>query len=43
MSRAEYLKRLEDAYSAGRISAEAYDAGIMNADAFCDEEEEEEE
>ena len=43
MRKSEYMKRLEKAYSAGKISAEAYDAGIMNADAFCDDEEEEEE
>ena len=37
MTRREYMRRLEDAYSAGRISGEAYDAGIMNADIFCDD------
>lgn len=42
MRRSEYLKRLEEAHSAGKISAEAYDAGVINADAFCDDEEEEE-
>lgn len=41
MNRAEYMKRLEEAYAAGRISEEAYDAGIMNADIFCDDDEEE--
>ena len=40
MSRTEYMKRLEDAYHSGRISAEAYDAGVMNADVFCDDEDE---
>lgn len=39
MNRQEYMKRLEEAYSAGRISEEAYDAGIMNADIFCDDDE----
>ena len=41
MNRQEYMKRLEEAYSAGRISAEAYDAGIMNADVFCDDDDDE--
>ncbi len=31
------MKRLEEAYAEGRISEEAYDAGIMNADIFCDD------
>lgn len=41
MRRTEYLKRLEEAYSAGRISAEAYDAGVMNADVFGDDDDDE--
>jgi len=40
MNRQEYMKRLEEAYDAGRISEEAYDAGIMNADIFCDDDDE---
>ena len=43
MTRKEYMKRLDEAFSSGRISAEAYDAGIMNADIFCDDDDEEEE
>lgn len=43
MNRAEYMKRLEDAHSSGRISAEAYDAGVENADVFCDDDEDESE
>lgn len=41
MSKQEYMKRLEESYSAGRISAEAYDAGLMNADIFCDDDDDE--
>lgn len=40
MKRTEYMKRLEEAWATGRITAEAYDAGIMNADIFCDDDEE---
>lgn len=39
MSRNEYLERAFEAYNSGRVSAEAYDAMIMNADVFCDDEE----
>lgn len=42
MTRSDYLKSLAEAYDTGRISAEAYDAGIENADIFCDDEEEDE-
>ena len=37
------MKSIQEAYDTGRISAEAYDAAIMNADEFCDDEEGEEE
>ena len=37
MTRHEYMKRLEEALAAGRISEEAYDAAAMNADIFCDD------
>lgn len=37
MTRAEYMKRALDAWSAGRIDEETYDAMILNADVFCDE------
>lgn len=40
MKRSEYLERAFEAYNSGRVSEEAYDAMIMNADAFCDEDEE---
>lgn len=40
MKRNEYLERAFEAYNSGKISEEAYDAMIMNADAFCDDEEE---
>lgn len=37
MSKAEYLKQLFDAYNKGDITEEAYDAGVTNADMFCEE------
>ena len=40
MTKKAYMERLERAYAEGRISIEAYDAGIMNADIFCDDDEE---
>lgn len=42
MNRNEYMKRLLDSYNSGKISVEAYDVAIENADIFCDDEEEEE-
>ena len=41
MVKSEYLKQLFKLYNSGEISEEAYDAGVMNADIFCDEESEE--
>jgi hypothetical protein len=38
MTRDEYLEAATEAYNAGRISAEAYDACIANADIFTDTE-----
>ena len=32
--------RLEQAYTSGRIDGAAYDAGVINADIFCDDDEE---
>lgn len=40
MTKQEYLMRLEQAYTSGRIDGAAYDAGVMNADIFCDDDEE---
>jgi hypothetical protein len=40
MSRAEYMEMLLDAFDSGKISAEAYDVGIQNADIFCDDDDE---
>lgn len=37
MKKREYMKRALDALNAGRVSEDAYDAMIMNADIFCDE------
>lgn len=41
MKRNEYFKRALDLYGRGQISGEVYDAMIMNADVFCDDEEDE--
>jgi|GEM_PF-1287387 len=40
MSRNKYFKKALELYNAGQISEEAYDAMIMNADVFCDDDEE---
>lgn len=37
MTRDEYLENLFNAWNEGRISDEAYDAGVSNIDAFCDD------
>ena len=39
MTKSEYLQRAADAYDAGRIDDNVYDAMLMNADIFCDEDE----
>lgn len=39
MTREEYLAHATESYNEGRISAEAYDAIIANADIFTDTEE----
>lgn len=41
MKRSEYLHRALEAYNDGRISEEVYDSMVMNADVFCDEDDEE--
>ena len=41
MKRSEYFKRAADLYGSGKVSGEVYDAMIMNADSFCDDEEDE--
>lgn len=40
MTKGEYLRQIVEAYNAGRISADVYDAAVMNADSFCDDDEE---
>ena len=42
MSRSEYLESAFEAYNSGRISAEVYDAMIMNAENFCEDDADEE-
>lgn len=39
MTRSEYMKRAFDALNEGRISEEAYDAMLENADVFCEDDE----
>ena len=39
MTRSSYMKRAFDALNSGRIDEAAYDAMVMNADLFVDEEE----
>ena len=43
MKRNEYFKRALELYDSGQGSGEVYDAMIMNADCFCDEDDEEDE
>lgn len=38
MDRKEYLKRAFEALNEGRIDEDTYDAMVMNADIFCDDE-----
>lgn len=37
MKRTEYLHRAFEAYNAGKIDEETYDAMVMNADIFCED------
>lgn len=41
MKRSEYFRRLQDSLDSGRITPDAYDAAVENADIFCDDEEDE--
>lgn len=41
MKRSDYLKRAMETYDSGRISEEAYDSMLRNADYFCDDDESE--
>ena len=38
MTRGKYIERATDLYDSGKISEEVYDSMIMNADEFCDDE-----
>ena len=40
MKKSEYLKRALDLYNRGKVNGEVYDAMLMNADTFCDDDEE---
>lgn len=42
MTRSEYVKRALQALDEGRISEDTYDAMLMNADFFCDDDDDEE-
>ncbi len=37
MTRDKYFQRAKELYDSGKISEEVYDSMIMNADEFCDE------
>ena len=37
MKRSEYMKKAFEAFNEGKISEETYDAMVMNADIFCEE------
>lgn len=41
MKKSEYLQRALTLYDNGKIDADTYDAMLMNADVFCEENEEE--
>lgn len=41
MKRSEYLRRAKEAYNSGRVSEEAYDAMIENADVFSEPDDDE--
>lgn len=41
MTREQYMKSLAEAWAEGRISAEAYDSGLINMEAFDLDEDEE--
>lgn len=43
MTRSEYFKKAFDLYNAGEVDGDTYDAMCMNADQFCDDDEEESE
>lgn len=43
MKGSEYLKRAQELYDSGKVSAEVYDAMQMNVDAFCDADEDDRE
>lgn len=38
MTRDKYFQKAQELYDSGKISEEVYDSMIMNADEFCDEE-----
>ncbi len=40
MTKSEYLQRALDAYDTGRVDEATYDAMVLNADIFCDDDEE---
>lgn len=38
MTRDKYFQKANELYGSGKISEEVYDSMVMNADEFCDEE-----
>jgi hypothetical protein len=43
MTKAEYLEKAFELYNEGKIDADTYDAMVMNADIFCDNDDGEDE
>lgn len=41
MKRSKYFEKVAELYGSGEISGEVYDAMIMNADEFCEDDENE--
>lgn len=39
MRRSEYMQRALEAFDSGKIDADTYDAMVMNADIFCEDDE----
>lgn len=40
MKKREYLQKVQEAFDSGKFSEEVYDSMVINADVFCDEEDE---
>ena len=40
MTRSEYLRKANEAFDSGKVSEEVYDGIVMNADIFCEDDDE---